>query len=560
MFSADRRHVLIYNGEIYNYLELRSELASQGIEFYTQCDTEVVLQALITWGDQAMSKFNGMWALAWLDLETGHLVLSRDRFGIKPLYFYKSDSRFFFASEIKAILAGSGERFRINTVAAGRYLHQSLLDSQEQTFFAGIDALPAGHNICLDLTLAAISEPTVWPYWQAPKQETSVHDINQLIETVRETFIDAVRLRLRSDVPVGVLLSGGIDSSSIAAAMQLILGKDADLRILSAVSDDARYDEQPFIDRMGAHLGCQIHKVPLRFTPDEAFRLLDTVIYANDEPVIGFSSVAHYLLMQQAKQLGVTVILSGQGADELLCGYKKYLGFYLQFLARQGKWIDTFTVLSSFARQGTVLPQFRVHEAKRYMPKALRPREIDIRGPALRQSDFSLDMGLGGMTVSHRQHLDIYRFSVPALVHYEDRMSMAFAREIRLPFLDYRLVSLLLPISPSWKLRDGWTKWIFRKAMQDFLPESIVWRKDKQGFINPQSEWLKNELRGQIETLLSGDMLIAEYGMVDQRALRQLYSAYCQQSVTNGAIWYRDVFNPIALEIWAKQFESHLRF
>jgi len=560
MFSPSGRQLLIYNGEVYNYRELRVELEARGVKFRTQTDSEVVLQSIITWGEQAMCKFNGMWALAWLDLDSGRLLLSRDRFGIKPLYFYRNDEGFFFASEIKALLAVSGDRFFINVMAAGRYLQQSLQDAQDQTFFCGIEALPAGHTMCLDLHRFGELPPTVQPYWMPPEHELAVDNINQLIETLRETFVDAVRLRLRSDVPVGVLLSGGLDSSSIAAAMQAVLGKDANLRILSAVSDDPRYDEQPFIDRMATHLGCQVHKLPLRFEPRDAFQLLDTVTYFNDEPVMGFTCVAHYLLMQQAKQLGVTVILSGQGADELLCGYRKYLGFYIQSLIRSGKWIDAARILADFTRQGTVLSQFHLQEAKRYMPSVLRPKQIDIRGSLLMQKDAFLDPGLGNGTVMERQRRDLYQFSVPALVHYEDRMSMAFAREIRLPFLDYRLVNLLLPISPAYTLRHGWTKWVFRKAMEDYLPREITWRKDKQSFIIPQSEWLKNELRSQVEALLNDDMLIASSGLINQQALRQLYAQYCKQPAGKGTIWYRDILNPITLEIWARRFAAHLRY
>jgi len=560
MISCLGRHVLIYNGEVYNYRELRAELEGQGIEFHTQCDTEVVLQSLIVWRDQAMCRFNGMWALAWLDLEAGTLLLSRDRFGIKPLYFYKGDKGLYFASEIKAILTGSGGRFPINVATVGRYIQQSLVDAQEQTFFEGIEALPAGYTMCVDLKGSAGLSSSMRPYWVAPEHEMLVENTSQLIERVRTTFVDAVRLRLRSDVPVGVLLSGGLDSSSIAAAMQLVLGKDADLHILSAVSDDPRYDEQPFIDRMAAYLGCRIHKVPLRFGPEEAFQLLDTVTYFNDEPVGNFSHAAHYLLMQQAKQLGITVILSGQGGDELLCGYRKYLGFYIQALLREGKWLDALKVIISFVRQHTVLSQFDLQEAKRYFPKALRPRTIDIRGPKLLQTDFLLDPGLGVGTITQRQFKDLYQFSVPSLVHYEDRMSMAFAREIRLPFLDYRLVSILLPIPPEYKLRDGWTKWIFRKAMEDYLPKEITWRKDKQSFTIPQGEWIKNELREHFDALLSGDMLTAAYGLVDQKALQHLYLQFCKQPPNKGPISFKEILVPISLEIWARRFESHLRF
>jgi asparagine synthase (glutamine-hydrolysing) len=283
---------------------------------------------------------------------------------------------------------------------------------------------------------------------------------------------------------------------------------------------------------------------------------LKEVIFTNDEPIGSFSTVAHYLLMQKARELGITVILSGQGADEVLCGYAKFLGFHLADLLRRRHPATAVRTLLGFLRRGTVIPQFELGEAKRYLPSFMCPREIDIRGPALRECGRRLNVGLGKGDLIARQRADVYRFSVPALVHYEDRCSMAFAREIRLPFLDYRLVSMLLPADSDLKLRDGWTKWIFRKALEDYLPPSIIWRKDKQGFINPQSEWLKHEWRVSAEQLLNGEMLTVRSGLIDQPALQRRYAIYCRQPQGRGAIGFKDIFNPIALELWMRCFEG----
>jgi asparagine synthase (glutamine-hydrolysing) len=559
MVSPSGRHVLVYNGEIYNYRELRAELQTLGVQFRTQCDTEVVLHALATWGEAAFERMNGMWALAWLDRDTHQLLLARDRFGIKPLYWYRAEDHLLFASEIKAILAGSERRFAIDCMAVGRFLAQSQLDAQEQTFFAGIEALPPGHFVRYDLPNPAGLVPSPHRYWRPPLEEILSDGIPPSFAAIRDTFIDSVRLHLRSDVPVGVLLSGGVDSSSVAAAMRCVLGSDAELTMLSIVSDDARYSEEPFIDRMATHLGATARTSRVRFTADEAFQLLDRVIWFNDEPVGSFSAVGHYLLMQRAKDLDVPVILCGQGGDELLCGYLKYWGFHLQSLARAGRWGAALRVSSEVAMRGTVLPELRVNEAKRYLPAGLQPRGIDIRGPRLRQQDYFLDIGLGEGGVVDRQLADLDRFSLPALLHYEDRMSMALAREIRVPFLDYRLVSQLLPLAPKWKMRDGWSKWVFRKAMEPDLPAEIAWRRDKQGFATPQSEWLRNHLRPQVEAMLREEMFTAALGFVDQPALRRRYEAYCRYPADRGLLSFKDVFNPIALEIWARRFASFLQ-
>jgi asparagine synthase (glutamine-hydrolysing) len=558
MFSPSARQVLVYNGEIYNYRELRTELEDLGVVFRTRSDTEVVLHALLTWREGAFERMNGMWALAWLDLDTRRLLLSRDRFGIKPLYWYADKHELLFSSEIKAILAASNRRFAIDDVAVGRFLGQSQLDAQSQTFFAGIEAFKPGHFAWLDLADTGTLIPAQRRYWRPPHEEILTDGIPPSLPDIRETFLDSVRLQLRSDVPVGVLLSGGVDSSSLAAAMRTVQGPDAELTLLSFVSDDARYSEEPFIERMATHLGTPARTARVRFQPDEAFQLLKRVTWFNDEPVGGFSSVGHYALMRRAKELNVPVILSGQGADELLCGYLKYWGFHVQSLARTGYWGAALRVISDVARQGTLLPQLRVSEAKRYMPAGLQPRWIDIRGPRLKEHAYRLDIGLGEGGVLERQLADLSRFSLPALLHYEDRMSMAMGREIRVPFLDHRLVNQLLPLAPKWKMRDGWSKWVFRKAMEADLPPEIAWRKDKRGFSSPQSEWLKNDLRPQVEAILRDPMFTAELGFIDQPALRRRYEAYCRYPTDRGPLSFKDIFNPLAFEIWARCFASFL--
>ena len=560
MLSESGRQVLIYNGELYNCDDLRGELEGLGVRFRSHCDTEVVLQAIRRWGPGAFARFNGMWALAWLDQDTNTLLLARDPLGIKPLYWCAADGSILFASEIKGILAGSGRRFPVDATVVGRYLLQSLLDAQVETFFSGIEAFPAGHYACFDLRAPQASLPEPRRYWTVPDRSSLSTNGKPSKAHLRETFFDAVRRQLRSDVPVGVLLSGGVDSSSIAAAMKAILGNEADLHLLSMVSDDPRYNETPFIERMAGQLGSRTHMVPLRCDPRDAFAVLDTVTWFNDEPVGSFSNVAQYLLMQEAQALGVTVILSGQGADELLCGYLKYLGFHVQALLRERRVPAALRALGEFTLRGTVLPQVRLQDAKRYLPGFLRSTEMDIRGPRLRENGSLLPIGLGTGSVIERQSADLSRFSLPALLHYEDRMSMALSRETRVPFLDNSMVQGLLALDPQWKLRDGWSKWLFRKAMEQDLPTEIAWRKDKQGFVNPEGEWLKWELRGSVEAMLQGDMLTAAAGFVDQEVLRRRYAAYCRQAPDRGLISCRDVFNPIAFELWARRFEPYLQF
>ncbi len=502
-----------------------------------------------------------MWALAWLDKKTGELLLSRDRFGVKPLYFCKDDDELYFASEIKTILKGKAEKVSINYSAAGRYLRQTLLDAQGETFFEGIRRLLPGHLLRINLKDGWRNDLSIECFWKIPEEETlngSNGSRKKLIEEIRETFVDAVRLRLRSDVPVGVLLSGGIDSSSIASAMNEILGKNGEWHILSAVSDNPNYDEQVYIDNVGEYLGKKIEKIPLHFQLDSIFKLLEEVCWVNDEPVGSLSNIAHYLIMQRAKELGITVLLSGQGADELLCGYRKYLGFYLQGLLKDGQYLKAGKVFERFVSRRTIVSQFAFREAKRYLPGFLKYGEVNALGPRLKEYAGDLNVGLGNKTLIQRQIADYEHFSIPALTHYEDRMSMSMSREIRFPFLDYRLVNLIMPLPPEYKLHDGWTKWAFRKAMEGHLPEEIVWRKDKQGFINPQEEWFKYQLKEKIEGIFNGSLLVEDAGLIDREKIKQKYGDYRRQSANRGTVSFADIFNVVALEFWMRRYEDWL--
>lgn len=555
MVYAKDQSILIYNGEVYNYKEIRQELERLGHHFVSDTDTEVVLTALHQWGvDDALARFNGMWAFAWLDQRVWKLYLCRDRFGVKPLYYAITDGELVFSSELKTILELVKQPFSLNYQRIGEYIQQSLLATSEESFFEGIQKIPPHHTLCFDLKKDSLSG-SLHAFWSFPAQDTCKQsNESDLVEEIRELFTDAVRLRMRSDVPVGVLLSGGVDSSSIASVMDTLTQRDGALHMLSAVSVDSRFDESPFIDMMSQHLKRPVDKVVLDFAPEQAFDYLEQVTWYNDEPISSFSTIAHYLLMEQAKKMGITVILSGQGADELLCGYRKYLGFYVQSLLRQGQIAQAPVELFRFWKQGTILNQFSMSEAKRYLPSVLKPKEIEIAGEALRQYRW-IPLGLAsGMSVEERQALDIRRFSVPALTHYEDRMSMAWSREVRLPFLDYRLIEKLLPLTPALKMKDGWTKYVFRKAMEPLLPEQIAWRKDKQGFVNPQSEWLKRELREGVLRYFQEDSLIFSTGIIDRKKLLAKYEQYCKQSPGKGGIWFRDIFNPLALEIWLRRF------
>ncbi len=547
---------IIYNGEVYNYKEVKEEVSVQ--KYNSNTDTEVVLNALEEFGvDAALNKFNGMWAFAWHDKLNNKLYLCRDRAGIKPLYYYTNNNTLYFSSEVKAILEASNDKFTLNNQAVGEYLFQSLQDTSNNSMYSEIQSVPAGCYLAIDLSKSELEFKCI-RYWSVLK--SSNYSGDDLVGHIKDLFNDSVRLRMRSDVPVGVTLSGGLDSSAIAASMKEHLGSSENLNILSAVSSNSKLDESEFIDEMAVFLKAKVHKVDMNWSSSEAIELLNKVTWYNDSPVGSFSNVAHYLLMEKAHELGITVILSGQGADELLCGYKKYLGFYVQGLLREKRWLKASRVLLGFIFNRSIVNQFSLMEAKRYLPKRFHKNDIDIRGPKLKSDFQALSPGLKvGQTMQQRQAEDLDVFSVPFLTHYEDRMSMAWSREIRLPFLDYRLMELLLNLPVEKKMYRGWTKYIFRKAMDSMLPSKINWRKDKQGFVNPQEEWLKNELKTDVLNMFSENALIFSLDLIDRESLLNKYDAFCSQSGNKASVWYRDIFAPFALEIWLQINKKHLK-
>jgi asparagine synthase (glutamine-hydrolysing) len=548
--------VVAFNGEIYNYVELREQLEREGERFTSHSDTEVLLKAFVRWGvPEALRKCNGMWAIAYVEPSLGKVFLTRDRCGEKPLYYTAVEDGVAFASEIKTLLALTGKRYAVNHQVTAEYLEQAVLDGGCETFLSGIRQVPAGTFLTIDLRTRQIA-PAI-AYWSAAEAAARPPQGN-VVERLRHLFDEAVRIRLRSDVPVGILVSGGLDSSAIAAAAHQSVGAKGDLTLLSAVSDDPRFDESQYARCVARHLGRELVEVRLDLRADNALDLLTRACYVNDEPVGTFSAVAHYLLMQQARAAGITVVLSGQGGDELLCGYRKYLGFHLQELVRRGRLFEAARALAQFVRQGTVVTQFSLGEAGRYLPRFLHDASASVLGSAL-ESFQRRSLGLSaGATVQMRQASDVSTFSVPALTHYEDRMSMAWAREIRLPFLDSALLDLMLAAPTQTKLHNGWTKYALRQIMSERLPAQIVWRRDKQGFSTPQSEWLRTTLSSRLDQLFAENCLMYQARLVDPVALRRLYAQYKKLPPGSDRIGLRRIFAPLALELWLRSYESSL--
>jgi asparagine synthase (glutamine-hydrolysing) len=500
---------IVFNGEIFNYVELKNELISRGEIFETHTDTEVILKIYKVYGEKGFAKLNGMWAFIIYDSVNKQVIVSRDRFSIKPLYYLKKNDLFYFASEIKQLLPFVSKK-EVHEQNLYSFLQQGLVESTNQTFFVGIKKIPPKHNLIIDLIKKKSYFIQYWDYDIHP-----MYNENEGIELFYELFKDSVKVRLRSDVNVGSLLSGGLDSSAITILAAEILKER--FSSYSVISNDSRYSEEKFIDIIAGKKYVNNRKLTLK--PELVLNKLDEVMYHQEEPFGSLSIVAQYLIFEKIKkETDIIVVLSGQGGDEILMGYLKYFFFYLKDLGKKGKYANIFTQILHSLIQRTVISQFEIKTAKRYMPflAGRQQKHITLKHEMI--DTWSFD------SLKERQIKDIDLFSVPALAHFEDRNSMAHSLEVRNPFLDHRLVNLALNLSPSLKIKNGWTKYILRKAMRQ-LPDNIRWRRDKKGFTTPDNVWLKRELSPLIKNSFNNSIL-EDLGYINSKLFLDYYNRF----------------------------------
>jgi asparagine synthase (glutamine-hydrolysing) len=546
----DGRLWITYNGEIYNYIEVRAELESLGHAFRTGTDTEVILRAYRQWGAPCVDRFSGMWAFAIYDSLQRRLFCSRDRFGIKPFYYFATPSLFLFASEIKQILEHPGVRRAVNEVVAFQYLAQGVHDHSAETFFSGIRQLPGGYSLHVDLSEAPLAT-RVERYWELPLGEEDGLNEKRYVETFASLFKKAVRQHLRSDVPVGSCLSGGLDSSSIIAAASAA-NPGSQLHSFSSCFDDAALDERPFIREMVSSAGLAAHSI---FPGPEGFwNDLSCLIWHQDEPVGGTSLYAQWCVMRAARQAGIPVLLDGQGGDEILCGYRKFYVFYLWHLLKQAH-PRVFPEGASWAL-GAGLRNWNWNHAKRYIRSPRNPRRSIVSRVcsvdfAQRSQDLPLVSIGPGSSLRQRQKDDLTLYSLPALLRYEDRSSMAHSVESRVPMLDHELATFAVNCPPSLKLRNGWTKWILREAMKGALPERVRLRKTKLGFETPQRRWLQEDVQGTIRSILDQRDLRMSRILSSTKVRNEFQEFFAG---TPGSLTDTEMFRVINLELWSQVF------
>ena len=494
--------VIVFNGEIYNFVELRTELEKLGHTFRTQSDTEVLLAAYAAWGTDMLPKLRGMFAFALLDKTQRRVLLARDPFGIKPLFIARTNAGLAVASEIPPLLDFPGVSRRARASAVAAYLQRGAGDAGAATFFADIDSLPPAHFALLTLDAKRI-EITPQRYWR-PVYDASITDRTQATALVRERFIDSVRLHLRADVPLGTMLSGGIDSSAIVAAVRHLLGDNAELHTFSFVSPGEPLDESGFIRLMAGHARTIPHEIE---ADADMFRAdVETLIRRQGEPFGSTSIYAQYKVAEAARNAGIKVLLDGQGADELFAGYRFYLGARVAGLLAAGEPIRAARVLARIARSpGVKLPSALYHTLasldlpgaralatsaeRRNGPAALiDPRWLAAQAHTASRSRPRLPRRLA---LLDRLQSSLETDVLPGLLRYEDRNTMAFSIEARVPFLDVPLADIACRLAPDLLVDDaGTTKSVLRAALRGLVPDAILDRRDKIGFATPEARWM----------------------------------------------------------------------
>jgi asparagine synthase (glutamine-hydrolysing) len=544
MFSTDKRYVILLNGEIYNYIELREELKSKGYIFRSGSDTEVLLNSYIEWGKLCLHRLNGMFAFIVLDTYTNELFAARDRFGIKPFYFYRDKNQFLFASDIPPVLKILSHKKEPEDSVIFDYLVFNRTNQGEKTFFKNIQKLQHGHFLTINSGQIEINR-----WYSLPDQLSHYSSIQFNENDFLEELKSSVNLQLRSDVPVGTCLSGGIDSSAITA---LVLNnkQNVDLHSFSAVyQKDQKGDESEYISEF-KEKNLKLHYT---FPTDESLiEDLNKFVFALSEPFPSTSIYAEYKVMELAKK-HCTVLLNGQGADELMAGYHYFYGYYFRDLIKTNSWGKFLNEVFQYTRTHKSVYGLKTLVFS-MSPRSLRHfKNHDFIDQTFYYDFYNKTNSLFDVFYKSKtlkefliNHFE-YKFEHHLL--WADKTGMQFSLETRFPFLDHNLVEKTLSIPSENYIKNGYTKVIMRNALKDILPEKIRMRKDKVGFSTPEADWFKNKkLQNILQDIIESDSFKGR-GYFDVKQCKKEFKSFQNYHKYNPEFW-----KWINLELWFSKF------
>ncbi len=492
---------VVLNGEIFNFIELRKELESYGFIFTTNTDTECIVHAYDRWGVDCFSHFNGSFAIGIFDSKKSRFILARDRMGVRPLFFHLKKAQLLFASEIKSLLTVKGISREVNisalnsTISLPYKLHGKL----GQTMFKHIEEVKPGERIIFNQEL----EPFREFYWSMNQNEEEIKmEFDEVVEQLRELFINAVKIRLRSDRRLAFILSGGIDSSSILGIASKVHGVGPECFSLDI--PDSRFNENDSIRENISFTDVTSHFIPV--TPEAVIQSVESVVDIYDEPTPTANCILHNILAKAIDKEGFKVVLNGVGGDEAFLGYHDHFLYFLKYLEGisapefdseinawreiQGRPITTFESFSEFLINGTINfnPDFLARSKNTDYSKTLRKEFKSL-------SFKPIDLFKGDFSPRKKQAIDISRLTLPHALKMEDRFYMAHAVEARHPLLDYRLIEFGLSIPPEFKIKKGISKYVLRESVKGFIPESRRKDPNKIGLNLPIDVWMKGALK-----------------------------------------------------------------
>lgn len=525
---------ITFNGEIYNYVELKEELIAKGYQFRTKTDTEVIIAAYREYGTSCVLRFMGMWSFAILDKRDGSVFCSRDRFGIKPFYYFHNTDGFYFASEYKAFYQVPSFTKDLNLAQVSRALQLGWLCYGEETFFNNIRSILPGHNLIYKS--GSFRQEKYWELTTSDQLQPG--DPEELAHMIDES----VRLHMRSDVEVAVCLSGGVDSSVLSSSIGTQFPGHGFRTFSIYYEGKGEVDERPFMREV-------VSKYPA-ITPDyyspprdRVFEKLDEIIHMADVPITGSSNISHYFLTERIHQNNIKVVLDGQGVDEYAGGYMHSWYRFIADLMRQGRvgaMISELSYYSKYQHASAGAMVSLLGKSALSLVKgenALYNFEYDHFYPRMVSKDLGPVLQLPNVQGDKLQQFSyqlLYYSSLPTILHYVDRMTMAHSLESRVPFLDHRLVEYVHRLDDRYKIRNGESKWIVREAAKKILPQKIYERRDKKGFVTPgETHWLRGELKSML------DLNYAKLDFIDKAAAEKAIADYKGGNNKNAKLVWR---------------------
>jgi len=544
MLSDDSRYVIAFNGEIYNYKELKDDLIQKGYIFNSTCDTEVLLKAYIEWGELVLPKLNGMFAFQIFDTTKNTVFGARDRFGVKPLYYWKSGSFIALASEIKQFTVLPNWDAQINSARVYDFIQYGQTDHTDETLFNGVKQIPPGHSFKFDLNDLSDVKIRRWYDVTNTQHKTTLKAAKIKF---KELFKDSIKLRLQADVPVGTGLSGGMDSSSIACEINSVLkdiGKDSLQKTFSAYTEVEQFDERGYINEVLDVVTAQPHFIELK-CPDN-LDYLDKVVWHQDEPFGTTSIFAEWSVFELAKSKKVKVTLDGHGADETLAGYHKFFFVYLFELLKKGKLVRFYKEVRALKK----LHNYNVLQVAKTIGYILKKSifSSQISDAWFKFKIDSDEINKVSFSLIDESKQQLLKTSVPMQMHWCDRDSMAHSVESRAPFLDYRLVEFILSCPSHLKIKDGKTKYILRESLEGLLPKNIYERISKIGFATPEANWM-SENQSFFLSLLEEAKINLDF-LINDAAFQKA------EQIIKGKIKYDGfAWRIICLSIWVNVFQ-----